>query len=139
MPYFKPFLVADESDSKRFSVRVWTVVRRCTRGSLVIEVGIEDLNLGDAADGEFAAARGAPDRFGRRTVVDAERLLLVRAHIRMNPGDLIAGVAVHDRETGPPAVGVDQNLQSVRKFSFDHISGHSGAPALGVEVFEPLR
>ena len=31
MPYFKPFCLADESDSKRFGVRVGTAVRRRTR------------------------------------------------------------------------------------------------------------
>jgi heme A synthase len=51
MPYFKPFSVADESDSKRFCVRVDPVVRRCTRtlmGMLIVQIslGISTLLLG---------------------------------------------------------------------------------------------
>src|SRR5712664_4867299 len=50
---------------------------------LPIEVRVEDGDLGDLLDRELTALGGLADRLGIRCVVDAERLSLVLAHVRV--------------------------------------------------------
>src|SRR6267142_4422340 len=54
-------------------------------GQLPIEVRVEDGDLGDLFDRELTTLGGLADRIGIRCVVDAERLSLVLAYVRVHP------------------------------------------------------
>src|SRR5207302_7371844 len=101
---------------------------------LLVEVRIEDANLGDAFHGELVTARRAANGLGRGPVVDAESLLLVRAHVRVQPRYLLHGVALDDGQACPGAGLIDGNLESVRKLSLDHVAWHGGTPWFGSPI-----
>src|SRR5213082_543134 len=98
----------------------------CRAAWLLVEIRIEDPNLGDALDREPVAAVCAPNGLGRGRIVDAEGLPLVHAYVRVNPGDLVGEVALDHRQAGLGAGLVHRNLQSVRKLSLDQIAWHGG-------------
>src|ERR1700730_8415685 len=55
------------------------------RGQLLVEIRIEDTDLGDALDGKLVATCRPANGLRRGPVVHTESLLLVRAHVRVNP------------------------------------------------------
>ncbi len=97
MPYFKPFPVADESDSKRFSVRVRTAVRRCTRTVFAGSVALRGIGVQFAHRRDAQLTRPvARDPIYRRRRFDAEIIeLCVRWYItyRLSYRDLVAMMA----------------------------------------------
>src|ERR1700730_7049602 len=93
-------------------------------GRSFIKVGIEDSDFGDAIDRELAAVRRTANRLRRGPVVHAEGPFFIRAHVRVNPRDLVAEIAFDHRQTGPGTILVNGNQQSVRKLSLNYIAGH---------------
>src|SRR5262245_30010416 len=91
----------------------------------LVEIGIEDPDSGDAFDGQVVALGGSPDRLRIRTVVNAERLLPVVTHVRVDPGHADLGIALHDSQARRCAVVVDGNRQAVGKETLDQVSRHA--------------
>src|SRR5262249_756277 len=71
-----------------------------------VEVRVEHTHFGDAGDRQLVATGGAPDRFRRRTVVDAVRVLLVGRDIGVNPGHSGFEIVLDDGGAGA-RTGVD--------------------------------
>src|SRR5271165_4097907 len=65
-----------------------------------------------------------PDRGFVGAVVDAEGLLLVGGHVRMDPRDPIGAVRVDDQAAGSGAFVVRRNDEAVRERALDHKSRH---------------
>src|SRR5258708_4572241 len=94
------------------------------RAGLFVKVGVQNAHLGDAPYRKLAAARRAANRLRGWSVVNTERLLLVHAHVRMHPRNLVRGVAVDHGQTSLGASVVNGNLQSIRKLSLDYVAWH---------------
>src|SRR6266851_5421882 len=75
-------------------------------------------------DGKLAPARRTANRLGRRAVVYAERLLLVRTHIGVDPRHLVGQIALDHRQTSFGAGLIDGNFKSVRKLSLNYVARH---------------
>src|SRR5882724_2660388 len=95
---------------------------------LFIKIGVENPHLGDALNRQLVATRAAANRLGRRPVIDAKRLPLVRAHVRVHPSDLVRGIALNNGQTSPGTVLVDGDQQPVWKLSLDDVAWHRDIP-----------
>src|SRR6202022_1308737 len=82
---------------------------------------------GDALDRKLATLRGNANGLRCRCIVDAESLLLVRAHVRMNPGDLVCQVGLHNVQACFCAGLIDRDLQATRKLSLYDITWHGAS------------
>src|SRR5262249_39165037 len=91
---------------------------------LVIEVRVEDADLRDPVHVEVVLRGGGPDRFRSRGVVDAEGLLLVLAHVRVEPGHTLPGVPLGDRKAQGGALRVTGNVETVREEALDDVAWH---------------
>src|SRR4051812_12612754 len=65
----------------------------------VVEVRVEDPDLGDLRDRQAVGLGRAPDRLRRRAVVHAVRRPVVRRHVGVHPGDVVPRVALDDVQT----------------------------------------
>src|SRR5262245_22936310 len=92
--------------------------------SSLIEVGIEDTDLGNAINGQMTSPCGLSDSFRRGPIVDAIGLLFILTHIRMDPGDLIVCIVAHDGEAGLCSHLIHRNDQPIWKGSFNDIAWH---------------
>src|SRR5581483_11828923 len=93
-------------------------------GESAIEVGVEHAYPGDAVDRQPVAVGRFADRLRVRTVIDAERLAVVVAHVRVDPGDAERGVLSDDAHARVGACSGDGNLEAFRKGSLDDIARH---------------
>src|SRR5262249_55153869 len=98
---------------------------------LEVEVRVEDANLGDVLDGKVVSLRGLPDRLGIGSVVDAEHLLSVFAHVRVDPGHSLSRIPLDDFEALFRALGVDRSPEPVREEALDDIPWQLTPPSVG--------
>src|SRR5215211_8492656 len=93
----------------------------------MMEVGVEDPDLGDPVDRQAAALGGAADRLGVGAVVDAEGLASVIGDVGVDPGDALGGVGVDYGLAGLGALGVGRDLQAVDEGALDQVAGHAAS------------
>src|SRR5215207_1442707 len=95
---------------------------------LGVEIWVEHADLGDPLDREVVACSGLADGLRARPVVDAERLPLVVAHVRVDPRDSLVRVALDDAEAQLSARGSAGNPETFREDSLDYVPRHHAAP-----------
>jgi hypothetical protein len=89
-----------------------------------VDIRVENPYFGDAVDGKPVALGDLADGLGAGRVVDAERHAVVIAHVRVLPGDSLAGVGITDLGGDFPAFCTRREVEAVGKGPLDHVSGH---------------
>ena len=90
----------------------------------MVEVRIEHGHLRDPVHREVVPCRRRSDCFGSRRVVQTERLLLVLAHIRVEPRHAFVGVPRHEGEAQLRTLRFGGDVKAVREQSFYDIARH---------------
>ena len=93
------------------------------------------MHFRNTCDGKPAATCRATNCLGRRSVVHAECLGPVGAHVGMNPGDLVSQIALHDRQA---ALGADL-IDRIRSFGVGAGDRVTTVPDATSELYYCLR
>src|SRR5436189_4934939 len=93
-----------------------------------VEMGVEDADLRDAVDREVVACGRLPDRLRARGVVDAERLRLVFAHVRVEPGNALVGIPLHHVEAQRRTLSSSADRMSAGERALHQVAMHRAPP-----------
>ena len=90
----------------------------------VVEVRVEDSDLGNSIDRQVVSLSAAANRFRSRRIVNAKHLLAIAAHLRMYPRDVIFSVVEDGRRANDRAIFISSQIHTVRECSLNQIPWH---------------
>jgi hypothetical protein len=95
---------------------------------LLIKIWVQDVHRRDLIHRKVVAFGSHTDGFWRRSIINAEGLLLILGYIRMYPGNIILQVVSYDGQADLGSLIGHRDGEAIGESSFDDIARHGISP-----------